>query len=37
VYVLCNVPFGASVKVAAEATDGRTDSADVVIRAGTIS
>lgn len=37
VYVLCNVPVGATVKVSAEAPDGRSETTAAIIRAGTIS
>ena len=37
VYVLCNVPLGAAVRVDADAPDGRTESTTASIRAGTIS
>ena len=37
VYVLCNVPVGATIKVSAEASDGRSERTSAIIRAGTIS
>lgn len=37
IYLLCNVPLGAAVEIAAETPDGRTRTTQVEIRAGTVS